>query len=259
LPDLIVERADGIVRATLNRPSRKNALTFELFDALGELFAEVERNDGDRVLVLRGAGGSFSSGMDLTDRPKEGEPPSGSIGSMQRIHATALALHELRKPTIAAVEGVAVGAGMSLALGCDLVVASRTARFCAIFVRRGLSIDFGLSWILPRLVGGAKAKELALLGEEVSGDAAARIGLVSRVVDPEDLDASVEGLAQRLANGPTVALANDVALLGGSLQSSFADAVTAEALAQAANVATDDVAEAMAAFLEKRDARFQGR
>ncbi len=259
MPDLIVERADGVVRATLNRPQRKNALTYALFDELGALFEEVDRTEADRVLVLRGADGSFSSGMDLSDRVGEGDPAPGSLGAMQRIHATARKLHELRTPSIAVVEGIAVGAGMSLALGCDLVVASSTARFSAIFVRRGLSIDFGLSWLLPRLVGGAKAKELALLGEFVDADEALRIGLVARVAEPDGLEVLVDELTARIANGPTVALSNDVELLGASLQSTFAEAVEAEAAAQVRSIATQDAAEAISAFLEKRDARFQGR
>jgi len=259
LPDLIVERAGGVVRATLNRPERKNALTYRLFDELGALFDEVDGDDEARVLVLRGAGGTFSSGMDLSDRAGEAEPRAGSKAAMDRIHATALRLHRLRTPSVAVVEGLAVGAGMSLALGCDLVVASSTARFCAIFARRGLSIDFGLSWLLPRLVGAQKAMELSLLAEFVDADEARRIGLVARVASPESLEAEVEALVERLATGPTVALSNDVALLAASSTATFAEAIDAEAAAQVRAIGSRDAAEAIAAFLEKREARFEGR
>jgi enoyl-CoA hydratase/carnithine racemase len=258
LPDLLVERANGVVHATLNRPERKNALNFALFDELRALFDEVDRNEADRALVLTGAGGEFSSGADLSSR-NDGDPVVGSAESIARIHECAIALHRCSTPTVAAVDGLAVGAGMSLALGCDLVVASSRARFSAIFVRRGLSIDFGLSWLLPRLVGLSKAKELALLGEFVDASEALSLGLVARVVDPDELDATARSLAGRLATGPTVALRGDLELLDGSSARTFEEAIAQEASNQAHVVTTEDVAEAVAAFLEKRDARFTGR
>jgi 2-(1,2-epoxy-1,2-dihydrophenyl)acetyl-CoA isomerase len=259
LPDLIVERHDGVVRATLNRPERKNALTYRLFDELRALFEEVDAAPEDRVLVLQGVPGAFSSGMDLADRTEEGAPAPGSLAAMQRIHAAALALHRLTKPSVAAVDGLAAGAGMSLALGCDLVLASTRARFSAIFVRRGLSIDFGLSWLLPRLVGMGKAKELALLGDFVDANEALRIGLVARVVNPDELAHAVDYAVAKLATGPTVALRADVELLQASLQRTFEEAIAEEAAAQVRNLATEDAAEAIRAFLEKRDAAFRGR
>jgi 2-(1,2-epoxy-1,2-dihydrophenyl)acetyl-CoA isomerase len=259
LPDLIVERADGVVRATLNRPERKNALTYQMFDELATLFAEVDATGSDRALVLRGLPGAFSSGMDLSDRGPEGAPAPGTRAALDRIHQAALALHRLSKPSIAAVDGLAAGAGLSLAIGCDLVIASSRARFSAIFVRRGLSIDFGASWLLPRLVGMGKAKELALLGDFIDAQEALRIGLVARVVNPDELDHAVDFAARRLATGPTVALRNDVELLQASLQRTFEESIDAECAAQVRNLETVDAAEAIAAFLEKRDAQFRGR
>ena len=197
--------------------------------------------------------------MDLSDRGKDGDPRPGTIEAMVRIHATALALHRLTKPSIAAVDGLAAGAGMSLALGCDLVLASTRARFSAIFVRRGLSIDFGLSWLLPRLVGMGKAKELSLLGDFVDAEEALRIGLVARVVNPDELTHAVDFAVRRLAGGPTVAIRSDVELLQASYQRTFEEAIAAECDAQVRNLGTEDAAEAIAAFLEKRDAQFQGR
>ena len=258
MPDLIVERADGVVRATLNRPDRKNAITLELFDALRSLCDEVDANDADRALVLKGVPGAFSSGADLGDRGGDGPAP-GSPEALERIHASALALHRMTKPSVAAVDGLAAGAGMSLALGCDIVIASTRARFSAIFVRRGLSIDFGLSWLLPRIVGAAKAKELSLLGDFVDANEALRIGLVSRVVNPDELDHAVEFVVHRLATGPTLAIRRDVELLQASFARTFEEAIAAECEAQAANLQTDDAREAIAAFLEKRDAEFKGR
>lgn len=257
MDELRVERTDGVVRATLHRPERKNAIDLSLFDALGELFDEVDRTESDRVLVLTGAGGSFSTGADLAAR--DGEPALTVEESLARIHSCALALHRCSTPTIAAVDGLAVGAGMSLALGCDLVVASTRARFSAIFVRRGLSIDFGLSWLLPRLVGLSKAKELALLGEFVDASDALALGLVCRVVEPDELDATALDLARRLAAGPGIALRGDLELLDASSHSTFAEAIEREVAIQAGNARTADAREAIAAFLEKRDARFTGR
>ena len=259
MPDLIVERADGVVRATLNRPERKNALNYQLFDDLAALFTEVDASEEDRALVLCGLPGAFSSGMDLSDRGAEGAPPPGSRAAMDRIHLAALALHRLSKPSIAAVDGLAAGAGMSLAIGCDLIIASTRARFSAIFVRRGLSIDFGSSWLLPRLVGMGKAKELALLGDFIDADEALRIGLVARVVNPDELDHAVDFAVQRLASGPTIALRQDVELLQASPQRTFEEAIDAESAAQVRNLETADAAEAISAFLEKRDAHFRGR
>jgi enoyl-CoA hydratase/carnithine racemase len=258
MSDLIVERSGGVVFATLNRPERKNALTYALFDELGALFDVVGSSPDDRALVLRGAGDDFCSGIDLVDAQRIGSSAEGAAG-MDRLNATMLRLHELEKPTVAAVGGLAVGAGMSLALGCDLVVASSRARFSAIFVRRGLSIDCGLSWILPRLVGAAKARELCLLGEFVGADEALALGLVARVVAPVELDVACHSLAERLAQGPTVALGNDLSLLDAAYGRTFREALDAEAAAQANSIATRDATEAIAAFLEKRDARFEGR
>jgi enoyl-CoA hydratase/carnithine racemase len=258
LPDLLVERANGVVHATLNRPERKNALSPALFDELRALFDEVDATESDRALVLTGAGGEFCSGADLASR-NDGDPVVGSTESIERIHECALALHRCSTPTVAAVDGLAVGAGMSLALGCDLVVASSRARFCAIFVRRGLSIDFGLSWLLPRIVGLSKAKELALLGEFLDAHEALALGLVARVVDVAELDTTARSLAGRLASGPSVALRGDLELLDGSSSRTFAEAIAHEASNQARVVKTEDVTEAVAAFLEKREARFTGR
>jgi 2-(1,2-epoxy-1,2-dihydrophenyl)acetyl-CoA isomerase len=259
LPDLIVERANGVVQATLNRPERKNAMSLALFDALGALFAEVDERDEDRAVVLIGQQSNFSSGADLGGRVDSGDPAPGTTESLERIHRCALALHRCRTPTIAAVDGVAVGAGLSLALGCDLVVATTRARFSAIFVRRALSIDFGMSWLLPRLVGLSRAKELALLGEFFDAATARSYGLVHQVVEPDQLLASAVALADRLAGGPSIALAGDLELLDGSSARTFEAALAEEVRIQAHNMGTEDTREALAAFMEKREPNFKGR
>ena len=168
-------------------------------------------------------------------------------------------MHRLPMPTIARVDGVAAGAGLNLALGCDLVVASDRSRFSEIFAKRALSLDFGGSWILPRLVGLHKAKELALLADIITADEAANIGLVNKVVPFDELDAAVDEWAQRLESGPPIALAATKELLNASFDRNLADALIAEGKSQALNFTTDDVREAGAAWLEKRDPEFEGR
>ncbi|HSB60645.1 MAG TPA: enoyl-CoA hydratase [Vicinamibacteria bacterium] len=254
---LRVERADnGVVTLTMNRPERKNAMNAAMFNELRDVFREVDASPTDRVLVITGAGDAFCSGADLTDRLKDDRH------GLQRLHwvaDVALALHRLQKPSIAKVNGVAVGAGLNLALACDLIVASEQARFSEIFARRGLSIDFGGSWLLPRLVGMHRAKELALLADIISAKEALDMGLVNRVVPAGQLDAFVADWADRLAAGPPVALALTKRLLSNAFAVSMDEALEAEGMAQTVNGATEDTREAFAAFREKREPRFQGR
>ena len=247
---------DGVATLTLNRPERKNAADLQTFDELRRAFDEVAERPGDRVLVLTGAGDAFCSGADLG---MEGNPERSTLDTIRRIHAGVLALAEVPKPTIAKVNGVATGAGMNLALGCDLIVAARSARFSEIFVKRSLSVDYGGSWLLPRLVGLHRAKELVLLGDFVSAEEAERIGLVNRVVPDDELDAFVADWAGRLAAGPPLALSMAKRLLNAGLDSALPQALENEALAQAVNSGTGDVREAFLAFREKRAPRFGGR
>jgi len=166
MSDLLVDRRDGVVTLTLNRPDTMNAITGEMWGGLEDVFAEVARNFDDRVLVVTGAGRAFCAGADLIE---QGMPRTSGrrLEHMRGVGRSAAALRGIGKPTVAKVNGVAAGAGLSLALGCDLVIASDAARFSAIFVQRGLSIDYGGSWLLPRLVGIHKAKELALLADMI--------------------------------------------------------------------------------------------
>lgn len=257
MTDLRVERSDlGVVTLTLDRPRVKNAISAPMWDALRRIFDEVTANDADRVLVVTGAGGAFCSGADLS-----GDPASGRhhLHAMSPVNAAALALHRLTKPTIAKVRGDAVGAGMNLALGCDLVVAGESARFSQIFARRSLSVDFGGTWLLPRLIGLHRAKELALFGDILSANEAERIGVVNRVVPEGELDGFVADWAQRLAAGPPLALQLTKRMLTNALSVGLAEALDAEAAAQAVNFASEDTREGLAAFLEKRPPAFRGR
>jgi enoyl-CoA hydratase/carnithine racemase len=254
---LRVDRAaNGVVTLTLNRPEKKNAINSTMFGELLEVFREVNDSTTDRVLVITGAGDGFCSGADLSVR---GEDKRNPLARLHWVGDIALALHRIQKPVIAKVNGVAAGAGMNLALGCDLIVASDTARFSEIFAKRGLSIDFGGSWLLPRLIGMHKAKELALFADIISAKEAAELGLVNRVVPVGQLDAFVADWADRLAAGAPMALAMTKRLLTNSFAVSMDEALEAEGMAQSVNFYTDDTKEAIAAFLEKREPKFKGR
>ncbi len=254
---LLVDRApNGVVTLTLNRPEKKNAMNAAMFNELLALFREVDASTADRVLVITGAGDAFCSGADLGER---GCDTRHSLARLHWVADIALALHRIPKPIIAKVNGVAIGAGMNLALACDLIVASDTARFSEIFARRGLSIDFGGSWLLPRLIGMHRAKELAFFADIISAKEAAELGLVNRVLPASQLDAFVADWADRLAAGPPLALSLTKRLLTNSLSMSMDEALEAESMAQSVNTATEDTAEAIRAFLEKREPRFKGR
>jgi 2-(1,2-epoxy-1,2-dihydrophenyl)acetyl-CoA isomerase len=252
MPELIVERADGVVTVTLNRPHRKNGVTWPLIE---ELIRELEGIAGraeDRALVLTGAGGAFCSGMDLAESVAPDE-----LAFMRRVGHAVTVLHELPKPTIAKVAGAAVGFGCNLALACDLVVAGESALFGEIFADRGLSLDGGGSWSLPRLVGLAKAKELVFFGSRLIGAEAHEMGLANRVVPDDKLDAFVAEWAGRLADGPTLALSMMKKALNTSLETSFAEAVEAENLGQALSFRSAEAKEGMRAFMEHRPPRFR--
>jgi enoyl-CoA hydratase/carnithine racemase len=257
---LIVERQGGVVTVTMNRPERKNAANAVMLLELPAIFEEIEANAEDRVMILTGAGGAFCSGADLGDPNGPASDTSRSpLARMRRLGDVALALYRLTKPTIAKVDGHAVGAGLSLALGCDLVVCSDRAKLSMIFSRRGLSLDNGASFLLPRLVGMARAKEIALFGGMYSGEEALALGLINRVVPADELDAFVDQWAATLAAGPPLALSMTKTLLQASGHSSMEEAVENEARCQSVNFASVDTNEALAAFTEKREPTYIGR
>ncbi|MGH9012742.1 MAG: enoyl-CoA hydratase/isomerase family protein [Acidimicrobiia bacterium] len=261
LQTVIVERQDGVVTLTLNRPDKMNAINGPMWRELIEVFDEVADRREDRVLVITGAGDGFCSGADLTDTGNTDNLQGGvgtSLRQMRVVGRAALRLHELPKPTIAAVNGVAAGAGCNLALGCDLIIASDRARFTEIFSQRGLNVDFGGSWVLPRLVGLHKAKELVFLADILDADEAERVGIVNRVVPHEELEKAVGELAARLAALPPLQLSVSKRLLNQSYSVSMADALEFEDVAQTMNFSSKDTAEAMLAFVQKREPKFTG-
>ncbi|OJZ72215.1 enoyl-CoA hydratase [Mycobacterium paraffinicum] len=253
-PVLLSEDRDGVRTLTLNRPRRKNAINPELWIALRDALQAAGHDRGVRALVLTGSGGSFCSGADIS--VADDIHPNYKL---QRLTDVALALHELAIPTIAKVAGVAVGAGWNLALGCDFVVATPESTFCQIFSKRGLSIDLGGSWLLPKLVGLQQAKRLALLAETIDAQQAHALNLVTWLTPAAEIDAFVDDLADRLAAGPPIALAHTKALLNEGADSTLRDALANEARAQVGNFATADAAAAYAAFAERREPSFTGR
>ena len=254
-PPVSLTRDGDVTTLTLSNPRRKNAMTPLAWRMLREALVEVGRSEA-RVLVVTGEGTDFCAGADLSARA---DRPPRPMASMAEVNDACLALHRLPVPTVARVDGVAVGAGMNLALGCDFVVASDRARFSEIFVRRGMSVDFGGSWLLPRLVGLRRAKELVLLGDIIGAAEALEAGLVREVVAPEDLDATVAALAARLAAGAPVAMRQSKRMLTDSFEAGLERALEDEARSQEINFGTDDLTEAVAAFHDKRDPRFTGR
>ena len=250
---------ENIATVTINRPSVKNAVTSEMWDELQRTFIDLGYRDDVRAVIVTGAGDDFCSGADVSGMASRNEGPRvHQLESMRKVGDCCLSLFNMPKVTIAKVPGVAVGAGMNLALCCDLVVASENARFSEIFAKRGLSVDFGGSFLLPRIVGLQRAKELVLLAEVLSAAEADRMGLINYVVPHDQLDKKALELAQKAANGPPRALAMSKAMLNKSFANSLQDALDQEGTSQTVNFTTKDISEAMKAFQEKRPPRFSG-
>jgi 2-(1,2-epoxy-1,2-dihydrophenyl)acetyl-CoA isomerase len=256
---LLTEDRNLVRWLTIDRPERKNAIPFDGWGELRAAFEDFARSD-QRVLVVTGAGGEFCAGADLDpSRLDRIQTVADRHARMKEVGSAAMALHRLTKPAIAAVDGVAVGAGMNLALGCDVVVATERARFSEIFVRRGLTMDFGGSWLLPRIVGLQRAKELALSGRIVDADEAARLGLVTEVVSVDHLEERVTALAEGFLAGAPMAQMFAKQIIGAAFQMSLADALSWEGEAQSIALGTEDAAEGMLSFLEKRNPVWKGK
>ena len=251
-------RDDEAVRwLTISNPGRRNAVPMGSWRDLAAVFDDFEESSA-RVLVITGDGEDFCSGADLSDMAGA-RSTTRAYDAMTEVGAAASALHRLTKPTVAAVDGYAVGAGMNLALGCDIVVATERARFAEVFVKRGLTLDFGGTWVLPRLLGLARAKEIALTGRMVDAAEALAMGMVARVVPPADLADTAASLAAELAAGAPLAQRFIKAGLNESAGRSFDEGLAYEQTAQALLFGTADVVEGMLAFLEKRPPDFEGR
>jgi 2-(1,2-epoxy-1,2-dihydrophenyl)acetyl-CoA isomerase len=253
--DLLTELDSGVLTITLNRPDKLNSLTVELTDALTAAFAEASENDAVRAVVLTGSGRAFCAGAALGDDPAELD-----VRAALRDHynPTALALFELDKPVVAAIRGIAGGAGAALALGCDLRIASDDAKLALLFCRIGVALDMGASYYLPRIVGAGRAAELALFGDDVRAQEALAIGLVNKVVPGERLEAAASEVAERLARGP-FALIQTKRQLRTSFSNTLPDQLQLEYETQGLASDSQDMIEGINAFLERRDAHFTGR
>jgi 2-(1,2-epoxy-1,2-dihydrophenyl)acetyl-CoA isomerase len=254
---LRVETDGSVATLTLDRPASLNALTVPVKIALREALESIAADRAVRAVILTGAGRAFCAGQDLAEREQPEAAPL-EVEVRERYNPIIRALRSLGQPVIAAVNGVAAGAGASLALACDLRIAAEEARFILAFGRIGLVPDSGATWFLPRIVGAAKAAELALLNDPVDAAEALRLGLVSRVVPGEQLMPEVRVLADRLAEGAPRAIALTKRALQRSLTLSLDEALEAEADAQGIAGASADHAEGLAAFREKRPPRFTG-
>jgi 2-(1,2-epoxy-1,2-dihydrophenyl)acetyl-CoA isomerase len=255
--DLRFEIADGVATITLDRPDALNALTIPLKH---ELLAALDRSASDpavRAIVLTGAGRAFCAGQDLRERLEPGAPPL-EVELRERYNPIILAMRALEKPIVGAINGVAAGAGASLAFACDLRLASEGASFLLAFGRIGLIPDSGATWFLPRLIGAARAAELALLGDTVTAAEAERFGLVTRVVPADTLLAEARAVAVRLAEMAPRALALTKRALEQTWNASLEEQLETEAELQGIAGATADHAEGIDAFAEKRPPRFTG-
>ncbi|MFD4509726.1 enoyl-CoA hydratase/isomerase family protein [Streptomyces sp. NPDC058457] len=252
--------AERVAHLTLDRPDALNAITPDQREHIIRLLAEASADPETGAVVITGTGRGFCAGADLRGTPT-GERVPGDVARTIRLGAQRLvaAVLDCEKPVIAAVNGTAAGLGVHLALACDLVLAAESARFIEVFVRRGLVPDGGGAYLLPRLIGPHRAKELMFFGDALSAPEAERLGLVNRVVPDADLPKTARDWAARLAAGPTRALALTKQLVNASLDTDRASAFAAEAAAQEINMTTRDAQEGVRAFVERRTPDFRGR
>lgn len=253
--------AEGVAQITLSRPDRLNAFTAAMHEELAHALSRAEADPAIRALLLTGAGRGFCAGQDLGDRAVAPGGEGVDLGaSVERYYAPLIRrLTEMPKPVVCAVNGVAAGAGANIALACDMVIAARSARFIQSFAHIGLIPDSGGTWVLPRLIGQARALGLALTGEPLPAEQAERWGLIWKVVDDEALMAEAGALAARFAAGPTRGLAETKRLIRQSALRSLADELDIERDAMRELGASADYQEGVAAFLAKRPPVFTGR
>ena len=264
--EIMVDRSEGVALVTLNRPEKLNALGPRIVHELIHLVERSERDDAVKVLVFTGTGRAFSAGADLTADRSETAALDEAVGYRHvkegvighwGVLFTALARYP--KPIIAAVNGIAAGAGLSLSLVADIRIASTEARFISVFVRRALVPDTGASFHLPQIIGASRALEMMFTGDEVSAEQAERWGLVNRVVAADQLLPETLALAARIAAGPSIAIELTKRLITDQTRVGFGRQMQSEAWAQTVVGSAEDRNEGIRAFLEKRQPQFRGR
>jgi 2-(1,2-epoxy-1,2-dihydrophenyl)acetyl-CoA isomerase len=258
---LLIERSDAVATLTLNRPESMNSLSVALKQALAAAVEEVSRDTSVRAVVLTGSGRGFCVGQDLREHVallESGDPaPLNTV--TEHYNPIVMALASMPKPVIAAVNGMAAGAGAGLSFACDFRIAASTAGFLLAFANVGLTLDSGVSWTLPRLIGSARATALALLAEPITAEAALEMGLVNAVLEPDHLLPAAHELAARLAAGPTAAYALIKESLTYAATSTLAESLAEEAVLQERAGKTDDHRNATAAFVAKQKPTFLGQ
>jgi 2-(1,2-epoxy-1,2-dihydrophenyl)acetyl-CoA isomerase len=256
---ILVERTGAVTTLTLNRPDARNALDLVMRQELLAALEEIEADAGARVVVVTGAGGNFCAGGDVKTMRDKRHTPAEGRERVEMLNRMIVRLVDFPRPTIAMVDGVAVGAGCNLALCCDLVIASDRARFGEVFAKIGLVPDGGGTWLVARAVGLARAKELVFTADIVDAAEAARIGLVNRVVPAAALERQTRALAERIASGPPAVLAMAKRMMNRAATADLAAALDMEAAAQGIAIASEDHREGLDAFFDKRAPRFTGR
>jgi len=264
MADLEVQYQDGIATLVMNRPEARNALSMDMRAALADVLHDIERDESVRCVVLKGAGEHFMAGGDVKGmgesiKKSPAEIRKEFILRIHDLHPIMFAMRRMPKPIIASCQGAAAGAGVSMALACDLVIASEDAFFTLAYCRIGTSPDGSSSFHLPRAVGIKKAMEIALLGDRFDAQTAKDIGMINFVVPTAGLEVETNALAQRLAAGPTHVYGNTKALFYRSLESEFEAQLQAEAEYFSDCASRPDFREGVSAFIEKREAKFTGK
>ena len=267
--DLLARMEDGVAVLTMNRPERRNAMSGPMLDAMGRMLAQAEVNDEVGCVVLTGAGGAFCAGGDVKGMASGGDAGAGAgqrrgfddVVHRQRLSQRAISgrLYEMPKPTVAALPGAAAGAGMSLALACDLRYASDRAVMTTAFAKVGFAGDYGGTWFLTRLVGSGKARELYYLSDRLSAKEAEQLGLVNAVFPETSFEDEVMAVARKLAAGPRVAYRYMKENLNRAVNGDLGECLDMEAAHHLRTGQTEDHREAAKAFVEKREPQFKGR